>query len=97
MLLVDGFSDAYMQLLDVPQEEEQQDTLTLYLVISLSFVSFLFLVCVVTIIAIRLYKTRQCRERYVPSSRNFYFEPNFPTNPADPRSIGTLPQSYCYE
>ncbi|CAM2099343.1 unnamed protein product [Caretta caretta] len=97
VLLVDGFSDAYMQLLDVPQEEEQQDTLTLYLVISLSFVSFLFLVCVVTIIAIRLYKTRQCRERYVPSSRNFYFEPNFPTNPANTSVTGTLPQSYCYE
>ncbi|CAM2099344.1 unnamed protein product [Caretta caretta] len=97
VLLVDGFSDAYMQLLDVPQEEEQQDTLTLYLVISLSFVSFLFLVCVVTIIAIRLYKTRQCRERYVPSSRNFYFEPNFPTNPTDTSVTGTLPQSYCYE
>ncbi|XP_043408870.1 protocadherin beta-16 isoform X8 [Chelonia mydas] len=97
VLLVDGFSDAYMQLLDVPQEEEQQDTLTLYLVISLSFVSFLFLVSVVTIIAIRLYKTRQCRERYVPSSRNFYCEPNFPTNPADTRVTGTLPQSYCYE
>ncbi|CAM4611801.1 unnamed protein product, partial [Caretta caretta] len=97
VLLVDGFSDAYMQLLDVPQEEEQQDTITLYLVISLSFVSFLFLVCVVTIIAIRLYKTRQCRERYVPSSRNFYFEPNFPTNPANTSVTGSLPQSYCYE
>ncbi|XP_038268826.1 LOW QUALITY PROTEIN: uncharacterized protein LOC119859958 [Dermochelys coriacea] len=97
VLLVDGFSDAYMQLLDVPQEEEQQDTLTLYLVISLSFVSFLFLVSVVTIIAIRVYKTRQCRERYVPSSRNFYCEPNFPTNPADRSGTGTLPQSYCYE
>ncbi|EMP37211.1 Polypeptide N-acetylgalactosaminyltransferase 12, partial [Chelonia mydas] len=97
VLLVDGFSDAYMQLLDVPQEEEEQDTLTLYLVISLSFISFLFLVSVVTIIAIRLYKTRQCRERYVPSSRNFYCEPNFPTNPADRSVTGTLPQSYCYE
>ncbi|XP_038268823.1 protocadherin beta-16-like [Dermochelys coriacea] len=97
VLLVDGFLDAYVQLLDVPQEEEQQDTLTLYLVISLSFVSFLFLVSVVTIIAIRVYKTRQCRERYVPSSRNFYCEPNFPTNPADRSGTGTLPQSYCYE
>ncbi|XP_039339414.1 protocadherin beta-16-like isoform X13 [Mauremys reevesii] len=97
VLLVDGFSDAYMQLLDVPQEEEQQDTLTLYLVISLSFISFLFLVSVVTIIAIRLYKTRQCREQYVPSSRNFYSDGSFPTNPAETSGTGTLPQSYCYE
>ncbi|XP_039339409.1 protocadherin beta-16-like isoform X8 [Mauremys reevesii] len=97
VLLVDGFSDAYMQLLDVPQEEEQQDTLTLYLVISLSFISFLFLVSVVTVIAIRLYKTRQCREQYVPSSRNFYSDRNFPTNPAETSGTGTLPQSYCYE
>ncbi|XP_065411894.1 protocadherin beta-16-like isoform X1 [Chrysemys picta bellii] len=97
VLLVDGFSDAYMQLLDVPEEEEQQDTLTLYLVISLSFISFLFLVSVVTIIAIRLYKTRQCRELYVPSSRNFYSDPNFPTKPAETSGTGTLPQSYRYE
>ncbi|KAM7162629.1 protocadherin beta-16-like [Macrochelys suwanniensis] len=97
VLLVDGFSDAYMQLLDVPQEEEQQDTLTLYLVISLTFISFLFLVSVVTIIAIRLYKTRQCRERHVPSSRNFDCDPNFVTNSANMSVTGTLPQSYCYE
>uniref|UniRef100_A0A8C0HAF8 Cadherin domain-containing protein n=1 Tax=Chelonoidis abingdonii TaxID=106734 RepID=A0A8C0HAF8_CHEAB len=97
VLLVDGFSDAYMQLLDVPQEEEQQDTLTLYLVISLSFISFLFLVSVVTIISVRLYKTRQCRDQYVPSSRNFYSDRNFPTNPAETSGTGTLPQSYCYE
>ncbi|XP_034635457.1 protocadherin beta-16-like [Trachemys scripta elegans] len=96
VLLVDGFSDAYMQLLDVP-EEEQQDTLTLYLVISLSFISFIFLVSVVTIVAIRLYKRRQCREQYIASSRNFYCDPNFPTNPAETSSTGTLPQSYCYE
>uniref|UniRef100_A0A8C4YFV7 Cadherin domain-containing protein n=1 Tax=Gopherus evgoodei TaxID=1825980 RepID=A0A8C4YFV7_9SAUR len=97
VLLVDGFSDAYMQLLDVPQEEEQQGTLTLYLVISLSFVSFLFLVSVVTIVAIRLCKTRQCRDQYVSSSRNFYSDHNFPTNPAETSGTGTLPQSYCYE
>nr|XP_005280924.1 protocadherin beta-16-like isoform X2 [Chrysemys picta bellii] len=97
VLLVDGFSDAYMQLLDVPEEEEQQDTLTLYLVISLSFISFLFLVSVVTIVAIRLYKTRQCREQYISSSRNFYCDPNFPTNPAETSGTGSLPQSYCYE
>ncbi|XP_053893215.1 protocadherin beta-16-like isoform X5 [Malaclemys terrapin pileata] len=96
VLLVDGFSDAYMQLLDVP-EEEQQDTLTLYLVISLSFISFLFLVSVVTIVAIRLYKRRQCREQYIASSRNFYCDPNFPTNPAETSSTGTLSQPYCYE
>uniref|UniRef100_A0A8C3SLR6 Cadherin domain-containing protein n=1 Tax=Chelydra serpentina TaxID=8475 RepID=A0A8C3SLR6_CHESE len=97
VLLVDGFSDAYMQSLDVPQEEEQQDTLTLYLVISLTFISFLFLVSVVTIIAIRLYKTRQCRERHAPSSRNFDCDSNFVTNSADMSVTGTLPQSYCYE
>ncbi|XP_030427551.1 protocadherin beta-16-like [Gopherus evgoodei] len=97
VLLVDGFSDTYMQLLDVPQEEEQQDTLTLYLVISLSFISFLFLFFVVTIVAIRLCKTRQCRDQYVPSSRNFYSDHNFPTNPAETSGTGTLPQSYCYE
>nr|XP_042696654.1 protocadherin beta-16-like [Chrysemys picta bellii] len=97
VLLVDGFSDAYMQILDVPEEEEQQDMLTLYLVISLSFISFLFLVSVVTIVAIRLYKTRQCREQYISSSRNFYCDPNFPTNPAETSGTGSLPQSYCYE
>uniref|UniRef100_A0A452GX12 Cadherin domain-containing protein n=1 Tax=Gopherus agassizii TaxID=38772 RepID=A0A452GX12_9SAUR len=97
VLLVDGFSDAYMQLLDVPQEEEQQDTLTLYLVISLSFISFLFLVSVVTIISVRLYKTRQCRDQYVSLSRNFYCDRNFPTYLVETSSTGTLPQSYCCE
>ncbi|XP_067422476.1 protocadherin beta-16-like [Emydura macquarii macquarii] len=97
VLLVDGFSDAYMQLVDVPQEDDQQDTLTLYLVISLSLISFLFLVSVGTVIAVRLYKTRHSRERCIPSSRNFYCDPNFPTNPEDATGPGTLPQSYCYE
>ncbi|XP_067422475.1 protocadherin beta-16-like [Emydura macquarii macquarii] len=97
VLLVDGFSDAYMQLVDVPQEVDQQDTLTLYLVISLSLISFLFLVSVGTVIAVRLYKTRHCRERCIRSSRNFYCDPNFPTNLENATGTGTLPQSYCYE
>ncbi|XP_075756143.1 protocadherin beta-16-like isoform X4 [Pelodiscus sinensis] len=97
VLLVDGFSEAHLQLVDVPQEEGQQDTLTLYLVIALSCISFLFLLSVVTVIATRLYKARQGQERYMASSRNFYCEPSFPTNPADTSGAGTLPQSYCYE
>uniref|UniRef100_A0A8C8RIS2 Cadherin domain-containing protein n=1 Tax=Pelusios castaneus TaxID=367368 RepID=A0A8C8RIS2_9SAUR len=98
VLLVDGFSDAYIPLMDVPQEEEQQDTLTLYLVISLSFISFLFLVSVGAIIAARLYRRWACGEQcVVPSSRNFYCDPNFPTNAGDPVCAGSLPQSDCYE
>uniref|UniRef100_A0A8C8RIK4 Cadherin domain-containing protein n=1 Tax=Pelusios castaneus TaxID=367368 RepID=A0A8C8RIK4_9SAUR len=97
VLLVDGFSDAYIPLMDVPQEEEQQDTLTLYLVISLSFISFLFLVSVGAIIAVRLYRRWACGERCGPTSRNFYCDPNFPTNAEDMIGAGTLSQSYCYE
>uniref|UniRef100_A0A8C8RJ80 Cadherin domain-containing protein n=1 Tax=Pelusios castaneus TaxID=367368 RepID=A0A8C8RJ80_9SAUR len=98
VLLVDGFSDAYIPLMDVPQEEEQQDTLALYLVISLSFISFLFLVSMGAIIAVRMYRRWACGEQcVVPSSRNFYYDPNFPTNAGDTSGAGTLPQPCCCE
>ncbi|XP_019342635.2 protocadherin beta-16 [Alligator mississippiensis] len=97
VLLVDGFSDAYMQLVDVTlAEEDQEDALTLYLLISLSSVSFLFLVSVVIIIAVRVYRVLHSK-RCLPQSRSTYFNPSFHANPTDTGGTGTLSQSYCYE
>ncbi|XP_066480604.1 protocadherin beta-16-like [Tiliqua scincoides] len=63
ILLVDGFSDPYMKMLDIPKgevvEEEEDRNLTVYLIICLAAISFIFLVSVVVFIAMKIQKQRQ--------------------------------------
>ncbi|XP_043845102.1 LOW QUALITY PROTEIN: protocadherin beta-2-like [Dromiciops gliroides] len=93
VLLVDGFSEPYLQLPDATKEEVQTDSLTTYLVISLASVSFLFLVSVIIFIVIRLWK----RKRNASEGR--HFDPNgpFPSYLVDVSGTGTLSQNYQYE
>ncbi|XP_034634962.1 protocadherin beta-1-like isoform X9 [Trachemys scripta elegans] len=94
--LVDGFSDAYMQFTDVAVEEEENDTLTMYLIISLCLVSFVFFISVIFII-IKLYRRRNYGEKYMSASGNCCGNSNFQNNLVDVTGNGTLSHSYRYE
>ncbi|XP_043845959.1 protocadherin beta-15-like [Dromiciops gliroides] len=93
VLLVDGFSEPYLQLPDAPKEQVQMDSLTIYLIISLAVISFLFLVSIIMFIAICLWK----RKRDTTDCSRF--DPNgpFPGHLVDVSGTGTLSQSYQYE
>ncbi|XP_036608555.1 protocadherin beta-2-like [Trichosurus vulpecula] len=93
VLLVDGFSEPYIQLPDATEEEVQTDSLTTYLVISLASVSFLFLVSVIMFIAFSLWKRKR------GASDGGRFDPNgpFPGYLVDVSGTGTLSQNYHYE
>uniref|UniRef100_A0A4X2JSN9 Cadherin domain-containing protein n=1 Tax=Vombatus ursinus TaxID=29139 RepID=A0A4X2JSN9_VOMUR len=90
VLLVDGFSEPYLQLPDASKEQVQNDSFTNYLVISLACVSFLFLVSVIMFIAIRLKKDTTDISRFSSNGP-------FPGHLVDVSRTGTLSQSYQYE
>ncbi|XP_043845814.1 protocadherin beta-16-like [Dromiciops gliroides] len=92
VLLVDGFSEPFVKLPDEPKDEPQTDSLTVYLIISLVSVSFLFLVSVILFISIRLWRKGDALE-------GDRLEPNcqFSGHLVDVNGTGTLSQSYQYE
>ncbi|KAL8194369.1 UNVERIFIED_CONTAM: hypothetical protein K2H54_016327 [Gekko kuhli] len=96
ILLVDGFSDPYMKMLDIPKDEviEGEDhTLTMYLVICLAVISCIFLVSLLVFVAIKIHK----RRKFIGSSAlNFPVGPNFPENCGD-ADAGSLSRAYNYE
>ncbi|XP_015266168.1 PREDICTED: protocadherin beta-16-like [Gekko japonicus] len=96
ILLVDGFSDPYMKMVDIPKEEimEKEDrTLTMYLVICLAVISCIFLVSLLVFVAIKIHK----RSKFIESSPlNFPVGPNFPENSGDADG-GSLSRAYNYE
>nr|XP_056722682.1 protocadherin beta-16-like isoform X2 [Euleptes europaea] len=96
ILLVDGFSDPYMKMVDIPKDEMMQEedrTLTMYLVICLAVISFIFLLSVLVFVAIKIQK----RRKFVESSAlNFPVGPNFPENCGE-ADAGSLSRAYNYE
>ncbi|XP_024067781.2 protocadherin beta-1-like [Terrapene carolina triunguis] len=95
--LVDGFSDLHMRFTDAAVEEEENGTLTLYLIISLCLVLFVFFISIIVFITIELYRRRHYRERFMSASGNFYGNSNFQNNLVDVTGNGTLSHSYRYE
>ncbi|XP_043843745.1 protocadherin beta-2-like [Dromiciops gliroides] len=92
VLLVDGFSEPYVKIQDSNKEEAQTDSLTLYLVISLVVVSFLFLISIILFITLRVWKRKTGGGNgHFPSSTRF------PSHLVDVSGTGTLSQSYQYE
>ncbi|XP_016835981.1 protocadherin beta-14-like [Cricetulus griseus] len=92
--LVDGFSHPSLPL---PEEErepaQEEDTLTLYLVIALASVSSLFLLSVLLFVGVRL-----CRRARASSLGGCSVpEGHFPGHLVDVSGAGTLSQSYQYE
>ncbi|KAL8194377.1 UNVERIFIED_CONTAM: hypothetical protein K2H54_016402 [Gekko kuhli] len=96
ILLVDGFSDPYMKMMDTPKDEvveEEDRTLTMYLVICLAVISFIFLISLLVFFAIKIHKRRKFIESSVLS---FPVGPNFPEICGDVDG-GSLSRAYNYE
>ncbi|KAL1773561.1 protocadherin beta-14-like [Sigmodon hispidus] len=94
VLLVDGFSQPYLPLPEVAHDQVQdEDALTLYLVIALASVSSLFLLSVLLFVGVRL-----CRRARATSLGGCSVpEGHFPGHLVDVSGTGTLSQSYQYE
>ncbi|XP_040597862.1 protocadherin beta-6-like [Mesocricetus auratus] len=94
VLLVDGFSQPYLLLPEVASNSVQdEDALTLYLVIALASVSSLFLLSVLLFVGVRL-----CRRARAASLGGCSVpEGHFPGPLVDVSGTGTLSQSYQYE
>ncbi|XP_021482009.2 protocadherin beta-6-like [Meriones unguiculatus] len=94
VLLVDGFSQPYLPLPEVARDPEQEeDSLTLYLVIALASVSSLFLLSVLLFVGLRLCRRARAASLGVCSVP----EGHFPGHLVDVSGAGTLSQSYQYE
>ncbi|XP_043845569.1 protocadherin beta-16-like [Dromiciops gliroides] len=93
VILVDGFSEPYVNLSEETKEQMQTDSLTIYLVISLASVSFLFLVSVILFISVRLWRKKR------DTLNSGYFGPHGPSSGhfVDINGTGTLSQRYQYE
>ncbi|KAH0501887.1 Protocadherin beta-16 [Microtus ochrogaster] len=94
VLVVDGFSQPYLPLPEVARDPAQdEDALTLYLVIALATVSSLFLLSVLLFVGVRL-----CRRARTSSLRACSVpEGHFPGHLVDVSGMGTLSQSYQYD
>ncbi|XP_060630172.2 protocadherin beta-16-like isoform X6 [Anolis sagrei] len=94
ILLVDGFSDPYLKVVDVHQQEpEDEGTLTMYLVICLASVSFVFLLCIVSFVGIKMCKKDHGSSFIVAPP---HFPPAIPENCTDSQS-GSLSRNYQYD
>ncbi|VTJ56334.1 Hypothetical predicted protein [Marmota monax] len=93
VLLVDGFSQPYLLLPEVAPKRGQGNSLTVYLVIALASVSWLFLFSVLVFLVVRLFRRRRAAPLGVCSVR----EGHFPGHLVDVSGTGTLSQSYQYE
>ncbi|CAH6777960.1 Pcdhb18 [Phodopus roborovskii] len=94
VLVVDGFSQPYLPLPEVASDSAQdEDELTLYLVIALACVSLLFLLSVLLFVGVRL-----CKRVRAKALRDCSVaEGHFSSHLVDVSGMGTLSQSYQYE
>ncbi|XP_053106744.1 protocadherin beta-16-like isoform X3 [Hemicordylus capensis] len=98
ILLVEDFSDPYMKIMEIPNGEvveEEDRSLTMYLIICLAAISFIFLLSLVVFIGIKIQKQRKMIEDY-NSTPNFPAGSNFQDNHVD-SSTGPPSQAYNYE
>ncbi|XP_027709889.1 protocadherin beta-16-like [Vombatus ursinus] len=93
VLLVDGFSEPYIKLQESTAEPVQTDSLTLYLIISLASVSFLFLFSIIGFTVLHLWR----KKREASDSSHFGPSGPFPGHLVDVSGTGTLSHSYQYE
>nr|XP_060630174.1 protocadherin beta-16-like isoform X7 [Anolis sagrei ordinatus] len=94
VLLVDGFSDPYLKVVDVHQKDhEDEGTLTMYLVICLASVSFVFLLCIVAFVGIKMCKKDHGSSFIVAPP---HFPPAIPESCTDSQS-GSLSRNYQYD
>ncbi|XP_076595466.1 protocadherin beta-16-like [Chaetodon auriga] len=92
--VADSFPEVLSEFTDFPHDKEYNDNLTFYLVLALAVVSFLFITCLVVIIAVKIYRWRQSRVLYHSSLPVI---PYYPPRYSDTLGTGTLPHVYNYE
>ncbi|XP_066479073.1 protocadherin beta-16-like [Tiliqua scincoides] len=97
VLLVDSLSDPYRKNVEVGIEErEEEGPLTMYLVICLAAVSFVFLVCIVVFVIIKMYK-KGCGGSLIAVPPHFPpARPDIPENGVDSEN-GSLSRTYHYD
>ncbi|XP_027766581.1 protocadherin beta-13-like, partial [Empidonax traillii] len=86
------FSDLRQPHTSPAADDDDAGSLTTYLIISLVFVSLLFLVSTAAFVARRLCQKKQLKAGHVLSGAD-----NLPSGLADAAAAGTLPRPYCYE
>ncbi|XP_029918464.1 protocadherin gamma-A8-like [Myripristis murdjan] len=92
--VADSFPEVLSEFTDFTQDKEYNDNLTFYLVLALAVVSFLFIICLVVIISVKIYRWRQSRILY---QSNLPVIPYYPPRYSDTLGTGTLPHVYNYE
>ncbi|KAM4892467.1 protocadherin beta-15-like [Sylvia borin] len=90
-LLLKDFSDVRLPH-SSPATEDQGDSLTTYLIVSLVFVSLLFLVSTAAFVARKV-----CKRKELEAGHVLYGADNLQSGLADAAAAGTLPRAYCYE
>ncbi|XP_053935935.1 protocadherin beta-4-like [Cuculus canorus] len=90
-LLLNDFSDVRLPHSNLTMEVED-NPLTTYLIISLVFVSLLFLASMAAFIAFKMCKRKDLKDGHVIYAAN-----NLQSSLAEAASAGTLPHPYCYE
>ncbi|XP_064422983.1 protocadherin beta-16-like [Latimeria chalumnae] len=103
IILIESFSSAHLELSHTHIENEYDNNITMYLIISLSVITFLFLSSVAILIFLRICQYRNSRQLFHTSDMDFCRAPteNFPPNYLDVKSngtlTGTLSHNYSYQ
>ncbi|XP_065705182.1 protocadherin beta-15-like [Patagioenas fasciata] len=90
-LLLHDFSDVRITHSSLATEDEG-DSLTMYLIISLVFVSLLFLASMAAFVTHKFCKRKELKDGHV-----LYGASNLQSGLTDVAAAGTLPHPYCYE
>ncbi|XP_072573587.1 protocadherin gamma-A2-like isoform X27 [Paramormyrops kingsleyae] len=94
--VADSFPEVLSEFSDMTHDNNYNDNLTVYLVLALAVVSFLFIVSIITILSIKCYRWR--RERmFHKSGGNLPIIPYYPPLYADVGGTGTLRHVYNYD
>ncbi|XP_059716268.1 protocadherin beta-15-like [Haemorhous mexicanus] len=90
-LLLKDFSDVRLPQ-GSPATEDQDASLTTYLILALVFVSLLFLISTAVLLARKV-----CRRKELKAGHVLYAADTLQSGLADAAAAGTLPRPYCYE
>ncbi|XP_056592764.1 protocadherin gamma-A3-like isoform X26 [Triplophysa dalaica] len=90
--VADHFPEILSEFTDSTHDKEFNNDLTFYLILALAVVSLLFIVSIIAIISVKIYRWRQ-NKLFYKSGANLPVIPYYPPVYAD----GTLPQVYNYE
>ncbi|XP_066572813.1 protocadherin gamma-A11 isoform X2 [Amia ocellicauda] len=96
--VADSFPEVLSEFSDITHDKDYNDSLTFYLVLSLAVVSFLFIVSVIVLVSVKVYRWRQSRLFYksngnLPVIPSAYYPPRY----ADVGATGTIQHVYNYE